>query len=54
MPPTELSKSGTLQIPAGPRRSGWVRRLLTWLRTLTQAAGCVALDGAAPPREAGA
>ena len=34
-PLTEMSKSCRMQIPGGPRRRrGWVRQLVTWLRTL--------------------
>ena len=41
MPLTELSTSGRMQIPGGPRRrpSGWLHRLVTWLRTLTNRRG---------------
>ena len=37
MPHSEMSKSGKMQVPGGPRwrPSGWLHRLITWLRTLT-------------------
>ena len=41
MPPTEMSTSGTMQIPGGPRwrPSNWLQRLISWLRTLTNRRG---------------
>ena len=41
MPPTEMSKSGKMQIPGKPRRrpGSWLQRLITWLRTLTTRRG---------------